>query len=122
MYNLPTLYRILRERMPFIRRSLSTEEWSEFSAALRELAPSFATDDPHALEDATDRGCLICFRYAAVRGQFPAPGAVIMPPPLPTSETEDIPLRLHELCSDPDAAAQEVAMPEPPEAPEAKER
>lgn len=115
MYDLPTLYHILQERMPLIRRRLSAEEWSEFSAALRELAPAFATDDPQALEEATDRGYELCFRYAAVRGQFPAPGAIIEPPPLPTSETEDIPSRMHELCSNPEAAAEEPALPEAPE-------
>lgn len=115
MYDLPTLYHILQERMRLIRRRLSAEEWSEFSAALRELAPAFATDDPQALEEATDQGYELCFRYAAVRSQFPAPGAIIEPPPLPTSETEDIPSRMHELCSNPEAAAEEPTLPEAPE-------
>jgi len=118
MYDLPTLYHILKERMPFIRRRLSAEEWQEFSAALRELAPAFATDDPQALEEATDRGYELCFRYAAVRGQFPMPGAIIGAPPPPTSEVEDIPARMHELCSNPEAAAEEPAMPKAPEASE----
>lgn len=121
MYDLPTLYRILKERMPFIRHSLTAEEWSEFSAALRELAPAFATDDPEALEEATDRGYELCFRHAAVRGQFPAPGAIIEPPPLPASEAEDVPVRMHELCSNPEAAAEEPAPPEVPETSEEEE-
>lgn len=120
MYDLPTLYHILKERMPLIRRELSTEEWAEFRAALQELAPAFAVEDPQALENATDRAYEICFRYPLVRGQFPMPGAIIGAPPLPTSEVEDIPILMHELCSNPEAAAEEPALPETPETSEEK--
>ena len=113
MYDLPTLYRILKERMPIIRRRLSEEEWREFSDALRELAPAFDTDDPQALKEATDRGYKLCFRYAAVRGQFPMPGAIIEPlQAMAPQEIEDLPQRVHKLFSHPDVAAQTPAPPE----------
>jgi hypothetical protein len=120
MYDLATLYRILKEQMPYIRARLTSEEWREFSAALQELAPAFATDDPEALERATDRGYEICFRYDAVRAQFPASGAIIEPPDVEEPhEVEDLPQRMHQLLSDPqaechsDAPGAQTDLPEP---------
>jgi hypothetical protein len=101
--------------MPIIRRELSTGEWAEFRAALQELAPAFAIEDPQALEDATDRAYEVCFRYPLVRGQFPMPGAIIEPPlALASQEIEDLPQRVHALLSDPDVAAQTPTPPEQP--------
>jgi hypothetical protein len=118
MYDLATFYRVLKERMPFIRRELSGEEWAEFRTALQELAPAFIVEDPQALEDATDRAYEVCFRYARVRGQFPMSGAIIGPlRVMAPQEIEDLPQRVHELLSEPDAAARTPTPPEQPAPP-----